>query len=369
MINDKDAGEKYGINGIRVSLPDFYSVENTNKKAMNQNLQSICNITNNKFLPIMAKNRKLLMYELTTASLKEFPLNEIIHIPSANQMCIDSGNKNVCWLSGGHMYKTNASDKLIELQFKASKHTFHKSMTTARWMHRMVQFKNYLYVVGGVGSKMETPLKSCERFNLTTREWEPMADMINARHSMGICAHEYDQKHNASPKLFVFGGVGEKKTMLTEVEEYDMDTDTWRVVYLKNYGQAPKSAGVFAVSVNAQQIAVFGGFRHISYEKGTGKNTEVLYDYPYNNTRIWLYNVEEETVKLMENMTLGYGLFSEGNQTICDGKAVYAVGRFNEKVSHIPSPEIKYRDDEGNKMAAIRIDSNDVAFNDFILLA
>jgi len=112
MVNDKDTGEKYGINGIRVALNDFYSSDNS-KARMNQNLQSICNITNNKFLPIMAKNRKLLMYEITTASLKEFPLNEIIHIPSSNQMSIDSNNKNVCYLSGGHMYKA-ASDNLIE---------------------------------------------------------------------------------------------------------------------------------------------------------------------------------------------------------------------------------------------------------------
>ena len=150
-------------------------------------------------------------------------------------------------------------------------HTFHKSMAQARWMHRMVQYKNYLYVVGGVGSKTETPLKSCERFNLITKEWEPMADMVHARHSMGICAHEWDQKLNTGPKLLVFGGVGDKKSLLTDVEEYDIETDTWRLVYLKNYGQAPKSAGIFAVSVNAQQIAIFGGFRHIAYEKGTSK--------------------------------------------------------------------------------------------------
>jgi len=109
MVNDKDAGEKYGMGGIRVSLPDFYAAEN-NKTKMNSNLQTICNITNNKFLPIIAKNRKLLMYEITTASLKEFPLNEVVNIPSCNQMTIDANNKGTCYLTGGHMYKT-ASDK------------------------------------------------------------------------------------------------------------------------------------------------------------------------------------------------------------------------------------------------------------------
>jgi len=243
-------------------------------------------------------------------------------------------------------------------------------MNTARWMHRQVQYKNYLYIVGGVKSTKEVPLRTCERFNLTTKEWEPMSDMLNARHSMGICVHEFDQKQNKPPRLFVFGGIGDNKTILTDIEEYNIESDSWSVVYLKNYGQAPKSAGIFAVSVNPQQIAVFGGFRHISYEKQSGsKSSELLYDYPYNNPRIWLYNVEEETVKLLDNMHLGYGLFNEGNQSIVDGKSVYCVGRFNEKVSHIPSPQINYAEDEGNKMAAIRIDSNQISFNDFILLA
>ena len=70
MINDKDSSEKYGYNGIRVSCPDFYAGES--KKNIPSQLSSATNITNTKFLPIMAKNRKLLMYEITSATLKEF---------------------------------------------------------------------------------------------------------------------------------------------------------------------------------------------------------------------------------------------------------------------------------------------------------
>lgn len=246
----------------------------------------------------------------------------------------------------------------------------HKPMEIARWMHRQVQYKNYLYVIGGVKSTKEAPLSSCERFNLITKEWESMADMLTPRHSMSICVHEFDQKSGQPAKLYAFGGIGENKALLTEIEEYNIESDTWKTVYLKNYGQAPRSTGMFAVSVNPQQIVVFGGFRHVSFEKGSSTKTqEMLFDYPYNNPRIWLYNVEEETVKLIDSMHLSYGLFNEGNQCVVDGKAVYCVGRFNEKVSHIPSPQINYSEDEGNKLAAIRIDSNQISFNDFILLA
>jgi hypothetical protein len=71
------------------------------RKNMNANLAAVCNISNNKFLPVIAKNRKLLMYEITTSSLKEFPINEVFHIPLQNQLLmiseVDKGTVYISW--------------------------------------------------------------------------------------------------------------------------------------------------------------------------------------------------------------------------------------------------------------------------------
>jgi hypothetical protein len=80
MTSEKDNSEKYGYSTLRISPPDFYQVD-TLRKNMNENLANVCNFSNNKFLPVVAKNRKLLMYEITTSALREFPINEVFHIP------------------------------------------------------------------------------------------------------------------------------------------------------------------------------------------------------------------------------------------------------------------------------------------------
>ena len=61
----------------------------------------------------------------------------------------------------------------------------------------------------------------------------------------------------------------------------------------------------------------------------------------------------------MDHMNFSYGIFNEGNQPITDSKSVYCVGRFNEKVIHIPANHMNFSEDDGNKMAAIKVDSND----------
>lgn len=66
---------------------------------------------------------------------------------------------------------------------------------------------------------------------------------------------------------------------------------------------------------------------------------------------------------------MGYGLFNDGNQIIADQRALYCLGKFNEKVSHVPSNQLLYSEDENNKMAALKIDSVDFGFKDFILLS
>jgi N-acetylneuraminic acid mutarotase len=226
----------------------------------------------------------------------------------------------------------------------------------------------------------------CERFNTSSGTWEAMASMNHPRHSHGICFHEIsapDGSNNKIPALFVVGGVGPEKEFVSMIEIYDLYNNTWTEVTLKNPIISPTSAGMFCQSINPNQILIFGGFKHLTFERGSAKSDSEdgvaknkqpakpakLYDYPYPNSKIWIYNVAEESTRLLDSHYLSYGVFNDGNQIIADQRALYCIGKFNEKVAHIPSNQLLFSEDDNNKMVALKIDSADFTFKDFILLS
>lgn len=384
MTSEVDSAEKYGYSNLRIIPPDFYQGD-TLRKNMNANLAAVCNISNNKFLPVIAKNRKLLMYEITTSSLKEFPINEVFHIPLQNQLLMSEVDKGTVYISGGHLYK-QACDKFFEFQYKHSKFTQLPQLLQSRWMHRMVQHKGYIFVAGGVTTTKEVPITGCEKFDIKANEWKEVSSMKIARHSHGMVVHYKEQKGQEPPTIYVFGGVGAKKNYVDVIEEYNIVQNTWRIVNLKNPMVSPVAAGLFCSSINPQQILVFGGFKHLTFERAEkaesdGSNAlkpstqeskskaSVLYDYPYGNFKIWIYNVAEESTRLLDSHQLSYGVFNEGNPIIADQKSLFCIGKFNEKVLHIPTNQLLFSESDNQKMAALKIDSNNFSLNDFILLS
>jgi hypothetical protein len=379
MTSEVDNAEKYGYSNLRITPPDFYQGD-TLRKNMNANLATVCNISNNKFLPVIAKNRKLLMYEITTLSLKEFPINEVFHIPLQNQLIVSEIDKGTVYISGGHLYK-QASNKFFEFQYKQSKFIQLPQLLQARWMHRMVQYKGSVYIIGGVTTTKETPMNSCERYDIKSGEWKEIAPLNIARHSHSVCLHYKEHKTTDPPVVFVFGGVGAKRNYVDVIEEYNVQQNTWRVINIKNPIVSPLAAGLFCCSINPQQILVYGGFKHLTFERSekdrgdTGaqktdkSKSNNLYDYPYGNFKIWVYNVIEESTRLLDSHQLSYGIFNDGNPIIADNKSLYCIGKFNEKVLHIPTNQLLFSEGENNKMMALKIDSNNFSLQDFILLS
>ena len=386
MTSEVDNAEKYGYSNLRITPPDFYQGD-TLRKNMNANLAAVCNISNNKFLPVVAKNRKLLMYEITTSSLKEFPINEVFHIPLQNQLLMSEVDKGTVYISGGHLYK-QACDKVFEFQYKQSKFSQLPNLTVARWLHRMVQHKNNIYVIGGVLNTKEAPTAHCERFDIKANEWKEIAPLKIPRHSHGVVVHTKEQKAAEPPTIYVFGGVGAKKNYVDVIEEYNITQNSWRIVNLKNPMVSPVAAGLFCSSINPQQILIFGGFKHLTFERGDKPAPEAngaaaqlngngeskqksnnLYDYPYGNFKIWVYNVGEESTRLLDSHQLSYGVFNDGTPIIADQKSLFCIGKFNEKVLHIPTNQLLFSESDNHKMAALKIDSNNFSLNDFILLS
>ena len=147
------------------------------------------------------------MYEITTSSLKEFPINEVFHIPLQNQLLMSEIDKGTVYISGGHLYKQSC-DKFFEFQYKQSKFTQLPPLLQARWMHRTAQHRNFIYVVGGVTTTKEVPIVACERFDIKLNEWKEIAPLKVSRHSHGLVVHHKEHKSQEPPTLYVFGGVG-----------------------------------------------------------------------------------------------------------------------------------------------------------------
>ena len=76
-----------------------------------------------------------------------------------------------------------------------------------------------LYAIGGHDGPMVR--RSVEKFDVTSKQWTPVADMILARRNAGVIAHE--------GLLYVVGG-DDGTTNLSSVEIYNPSTNTWAML-------------------------------------------------------------------------------------------------------------------------------------------
>jgi hypothetical protein len=98
------------------------------------------------------------------------------------------------------------------------------SMSTKRVGAASVAAANGLiYIIGGYSKHPDKPLATGECFNPRTGEWKPIASMSKSR--FGHTAQEFGSC------IFVVGG-DSRRNLVTEVERYDTETDTWTTISL-----------------------------------------------------------------------------------------------------------------------------------------
>ncbi|XP_059085946.1 LOW QUALITY PROTEIN: kelch-like protein diablo [Tigriopus californicus] len=96
-------------------------------------------------------------------------------------------------------------------------------LKTKRWKCGLCVLNGYLYAIGGMDSPQAgfwgSPLKSVERYFPATDEWQEVAHMNEARFGAAVVSYQ--------GKVYVSGGFGTCKSILSSTEVYDPDANRW----------------------------------------------------------------------------------------------------------------------------------------------
>ncbi|XP_022253467.1 kelch-like protein 41 isoform X3 [Limulus polyphemus] len=130
----------------------------------------------------------------------------------------------------------------------------------ARHHHVAVLYNRSVYIIGGYDPQETArgkPLakKTCFRYKLDTCEWQKMADMN--------CARVYHGAVILAGFLYVIGGKDEEDRLLSSVELYNSDIDTWS--QLDTVLNFPRMA--MGVAVHRDQLWISGGIAQKYEEK------------------------------------------------------------------------------------------------------
>ena len=81
---------------------------------------------------------------------------------------------------------------------------------------------NFLYLLGGTSPHTFQHVAKADRFDITEKKWEEITDMQQARGgAFGVASQE---------KIFVAGGEGEEGTVLKTCEVYNVSTNEWQLI-------------------------------------------------------------------------------------------------------------------------------------------
>ena len=100
-------------------------------------------------------------------------------------------------------------------------------MLKLRYIFNTIYFKNFIYVIGGrnYGNDGSAVLKNCERFNLESGKWEPIADLNIPRCSaMALTLENF---------IIIGGGFVSPQRRESSFESYAPDTNTWCMMGLE----------------------------------------------------------------------------------------------------------------------------------------
>jgi hypothetical protein len=129
-------------------------------------------------------------------------------------------------------------------------------MKYKRHSHSCIYLPDYVYCIGGYGynddifnktSSIIISLKSCERYNIKTKEWKIIKELNSARASFGSCIYNNN--------IFVFGGY-DNENILSSIEKYEPITNIWITYHIK---LPLKVAELGVINYNNKYIFLLGG--------------------------------------------------------------------------------------------------------------
>ena len=81
---------------------------------------------------------------------------------------------------------------------------------------------NFLYLLGGTSPHTSQHVAKADRFDITEKKWEEITDMQQARGgAFGVASQE---------KIFIAGGTDEESTVSKTCEVYNVSTNEWQLI-------------------------------------------------------------------------------------------------------------------------------------------
>ena len=177
------------------------------------------------------------------------PFSRSIQIPCGKIFLLGGECSNEGAKNSVYYYNLN------ELNFDKTLH-LKKPMPLKKYDFALCHNKGHIYVLCGK-IVCKTVVNNCEKYNIKTDSWSEIAPSIKKRYaaSCSICQD--------SQKIYLFGGRSESANlMINEIEEYDIGSDSWKIVHLKNEGVWRPIEICASIQVRSNQIIVFGGSDH-----------------------------------------------------------------------------------------------------------
>ncbi len=123
----------------------------------------------------------------------------------------------------------------------------------------MEYVNDYIYVVSGYQDSTKKDVKTCNKLNLNTKQWEPMAS-VNKERRHSTVTYVEDRLY----AIAGHSGTGSNPTESTTacmrtIEEYDIDRNTWTTLGSESYYPGAKGIHRHCAVVVDIRIFVLGG--------------------------------------------------------------------------------------------------------------
>ena len=150
----------------------------------------------------------------------KLPIENPIRLPIMFRTCkINSNNILIC----GGVLNNNTTNDCNIFQTHINKYITSGSMIYPRKAHSLVNFKSFIYAIGGVDDR-ELPLSYCEKYCFINKTWIRCGRLRNSRSHASLCSFNNN--------IFCFGGEN-RQGMLDEIEVYSDIYDSWELINVK----------------------------------------------------------------------------------------------------------------------------------------
>ena len=165
--------------------------------------------------------------------------------------------------------------------------------------------KGQVYVLGGC-TDQNVKTRLCERYDIEKKKWELIAKMQLGKARIGCCVFD--------DTIYAFFGSDSYGNLSNTIERYSIKENVWINVNPINYLPGFDRTFCQTITINTDQILIFGGMRDSIYFK----------DQTYFNRNIMIFTPSTQAFSIIQN-SLPIDFIPLSNAVV-HNNAVYCIG-------------------------------------------